>query len=82
LQLDEFADGIHDEVEIHFGGGVFGVAKIEQRLFVDDAHAHGGDGVRQGTFSEFAFRDEAADGDGQGDERARNGSGAGATIRL
>ena len=45
LQLYELARGGHDDIQVHFGGDVFGVAQIKQCPFCDQAHADGGDGV-------------------------------------
>src|SRR5437879_10956396 len=46
LHLHELAAAGHDDVHVHLGTRVLGVAEVEQRLALDDADADRGDVVR------------------------------------
>ena len=82
LQFDEFARGVHDEVQIHLRRGVFRVAKIQQGLLLDDADADGGDGAAQRVCGQLAFGHQLADRQGERHVAAGNGRGAGAAVGL
>jgi len=48
LDFDETAGGCHDEVEVGFGGAVFGVVEVGVDLAVDDPHPYGRDLMLKG----------------------------------
>ena len=82
LQFDEFARGIHYQVEVHRGGGIFRVAKVQQRLLPDDADAHRRDGVPDWIGRQPAFGQQLADGQGQRDVGAGDRRRARAAVGL
>src|SRR5256712_22653 len=80
LYLHELAAAGHDDVHVHLGARVLGVAEVEHRLPLDDADADRGDAVTdRGRWLEPGdFRDRV----GHRDEAARNGGGPRAAVRL
>src|SRR5439155_1611297 len=80
LHLHELAAARHDDVHIHLGTRVLGVAEVEQRLALDDADADRGDVVadRRRGLLPGDLRDRV----GHRDEAAGDGGGARAAVRL
>src|SRR5216117_622789 len=80
LHLHELAAAGHDDVHVHLGTRVLGVAEVEQRLALDDTDADRGDVVadrRRGLLPRD-LRDRV----GHRDEAAGDRRGARAAIRL
>src|SRR2546428_11463297 len=78
--LHELAAAGHDDVHVHLGTRVLGVAEVEQRLTLDDTDADRGDVVadrRRGLLPRD-LRDRV----GHRDEAAGDGGGARAAVRL
>src|SRR5207249_3951028 len=80
LHLHELAAAGHDDVHVHLGARVLGVAEVEHRLPLDDADADRGDAVTdRGRWLEPGdFRDRVGD----RDEAARDGGGPCSAVRL
>src|SRR5437867_13180285 len=80
LHLHELAAAGHDDVHVHLGARVLGVAEVEHRLPPDDADADRGDAVTdRGRWLEPGdFRDRFGD----RDEAARDGGGPCSAVRL
>src|SRR5881392_4346660 len=80
LHLHELAAAGHDDVHVHLGARVLGVAEVEHRLALDDADADRGDVVadRRRRLEPGDLRDRVR----HGDEAARDGGGARAAVRL
>src|SRR2546422_7801959 len=80
LHLHELAAAGHDDVHVHLGTRVLGVAEVEQRLALDDADADRGDVVadRRRWLLPRDLRDRV----GHRDEAAGDRRGARAAVRL
>src|SRR6059036_2509476 len=73
LHLHELAAAGHDDVHVHLGARVLGVAEVEHRLPLDDAVTDRGRWLEPGD-----FRDRV----GHRDEATRDGGGPRAAVRL
>src|SRR5437016_14431841 len=80
LHLHELAAAGHDDVHVHLGARVLGVAEVEHRLPLDDADAYRGDVVadRRRWLLPRDLRDRV----GHRDEASGDRRGARAAVRL
>src|SRR5579859_1971320 len=82
LQLDEFALGIHHQVQVHRSCGVFGVTQIEQGLPIHDADADRGNSMEERIDKEFAFLRQLFNRKAKGHVSSGNGRRACAAVGL
>src|SRR5436190_1688074 len=65
LHLDEFAPGVHHEIQVDLGSGIFNISQVQQRLAGKDAYADSGDRMDQRILRQLAFGDQLANGEGE-----------------
>ena len=82
LHFDEVLCVLHDDVHVDIGSGIFYIAKVAERLAIDDTYGNGGNAVLENLLRDAEAFLDFLERDGEGDKTADDACGAGAAVSF